>query len=377
MRLAGAFTASSTVLAASALELRCGELSLLLGSAREAEALARNSPNPTFAADVLHRAEALYAAGSTLPACAAACADALALVEHGPAATRASIIGVSSIVPFYLGEFAEARRQLNATLDELDRVPDRTQPFFEGITYGFAVLPEGPGGALRPIWEETIMLFHRFAREPARAYTLCNLAVLERSEGNAAAARAALDDALERFRALGDQAGETLALTGLGNWARTFGDPDSALDWLERARELRRRRGDRRAVAMTEIDLALALAVGGDLDSPRLLFAELGDRFRAADDAPGQGGALIIWGIAEERAGNLDQRGGARATRRRDLGAAARRAPCGLALARSRRYVRRARKRPRRRAQSRAGRERARQGGRRPRPWHLSRAPGR
>ena len=219
-------------------------------------------------------------------------------------------------MPFYLGEFAEARQLLNATLDELDRVPAGTPPFFEGITYGFAVLPEGPGGALRPIWEETIMLFHRFSREPARAYTLCNLAVLERSDGNADAARAALDDALERFRALGDSAGEALALTGLGNHARTFGDPDGALDWLERARDLRRRNGDRRAVAMTEMDLALALAFGGDLESARVLFAELGDRFRAADDAPGQGGALILWGLAEERAGNLEQaaelaRGGA------------------------------------------------------------------
>jgi tetratricopeptide (TPR) repeat protein len=145
------------------------------------------------------------------------------------------------------------------------------------------------------------MLFHRFSREPARAYTLCNLAVLERSDGNADAARSALDDALERFRALGDSAGEALALTGLGNWARTFGDPDSALDWLERARELRRRNGDRRAVAMTEMDLALALAFGGDLEGARVVFAELGDRFRAADDAPGQGGAFILWGIAEER----------------------------------------------------------------------------
>jgi predicted ATPase/DNA-binding SARP family transcriptional activator len=294
-----------TVLAGAALELRSGELSSLLASAHEAETLARNSSNGAFAADVLHRVAALYVSCSTLPACAELTADAAALA--GSTATRASILGLSSIVPFYLGEFDEARRLLNATLDELDRVPDGTQPFFEGVTFGFAVLPEGPNGALRPIWEETIMLFHRFAREPARAYTLCNLAVLERSQGNAGAARGALDDALERFRALGDPAGEALALAGLGNCARTFGDPDSALDWLERARAIRRRHGDRRAVAMTEMDLALALAYGGDLEKARLLFGDLRDRFRATDDAPGQGGALILWGIAEERAGNLTE----------------------------------------------------------------------
>ncbi len=305
-----------TLLARAALELRSGELSSLIASARSAEGLARSSSNREVAAEILHRCGMLYVAGSSLPECADACADALALVGDGPAGTRASILGASSIVPFYLGEFAEARRRLTATLEELARVPATTEPFFEGITYGFALLPEGPRGALRPMWEETIMLFHRFAREPAHAYTLCNLAVLERSEGNEAAARSALEDALERFRVRSDEAGEALALAGLGNCARTFGEPDRAVEWLERSLELRRRRGDRRAVAMTEADLALSLAFGGDLRGARLIFAEVRDRFRAADDAPGHGGALIAWGLAEERAGRLDRaaelmRGGA------------------------------------------------------------------
>jgi hypothetical protein len=55
---------------------------------------------------------------------------------------------------------------------------------------------------------------------------------------------------------------------------------------------------------MTENGLALALAHHGDLDAARSLFAATHDRFRAADDAPGQGGSLITWGLAEERGGN-------------------------------------------------------------------------
>jgi predicted ATPase/DNA-binding SARP family transcriptional activator len=305
-----------TLLAASALELRCGERASMLATAREADALARSSGNAPFAADILHRVALAYASGSSLPECAEACADALARVEDGPTPVRASIFGVSSMAPFYLGEFAEARRLLTAALEELERVPAETEPFFEGATYGLAILPEGPEGALRPMFEETVMLFHRFAREPAYAYALCNLAVLERSDGDSGAALAALDEALGRFRAQADDAGEALALAGLGNAARTFGDYDRAVDCLERSLELRRRRGDRRAVAMTEADLALALAFGGDLDRARRLFAEVHDRFRAADDAPGHGGALVTWGIAEERAGHLDRaaelvRGGA------------------------------------------------------------------
>jgi hypothetical protein len=58
---------------------------------------------------------------------------------------------------------------------------------------------------------------------------------------------------------------------------------------------------------MTENDLALALACRGDLTQARELFGSVHDRFRAADDAPGQGGVLITWGLAEERAGELER----------------------------------------------------------------------
>jgi tetratricopeptide (TPR) repeat protein len=162
----------------------------------------------------------------------------------------ASTLSASSLGRFYLGEYEDARRLLEAALVELDRVPAQAEPFFEGITFGFAVLPEGRDGVLRAILEETIMLFHRFAREPAIAYTLCNVAMLERSEGRAPEARALLEDALERFRALGNDAGEALVLTAL---------------------------------------------------------AVLRDAFRAADDAPGHGGVLVSWSLAEERAGEPER----------------------------------------------------------------------
>jgi predicted ATPase/DNA-binding SARP family transcriptional activator len=294
------------LLAAAALELRCGERQLFLESGREAYAIARSSGDPLRTADAEHRASLLYIAGLSMTASAEACADALELAGDNPA-VRASALSASSLAPFYLGEYQDARKRLEAALDELDRVPAETEPFFEGITYGFPVLPEGRGGALRAILEETILLFHRFAREPAIAYTLCNVAALERTEGRAAEARAALDDALERFRAVGNEAGEALALTALGNTARTFGEPDLALEHLTAARALRRRRGDRRAVAMTETDAALAIAIAGDIEEARRRFVGLRDAFRAADDAPGHGGVLVSWSLAEERAGDLEQ----------------------------------------------------------------------
>jgi hypothetical protein len=93
----------------------------------------------------------------------------------------------------------------------------------------------------------------------------------------------------------------------LGNSARSFGEPDVAAHRLEQAVELRRASGDRRALGMTETAWALAIAFGDDLARAESVFARTHDRFRAADDAPGQGAALITWGLAHERAGNLER----------------------------------------------------------------------
>ncbi|MDP9262640.1 MAG: tetratricopeptide repeat protein [Actinomycetota bacterium] len=295
-----------TLLAAAALELRCGELTSFTALAREAETLARGM-RASFAADVVHRAGLLYSGGVAPDDCTAACADALALAPEQDWPVRASILSAFALTPFYLGDFTRSRGFVEASLDALAHVPEGTPPFFEGFTFGFTVLPEGPEGRLRPLFEETIMFFHRFARGAAEAYCLCKLAILARSEDRRDDNRALLDEALSRFRQLRDSRGEAHTLCILGNCARTFGEPDLALASLEQALELRRRSGDRRAVGITENDIALALAFSGDLAGARALFTVAHDRFRAADDAPGQGGVLVMWGIAEERSGRLER----------------------------------------------------------------------
>jgi hypothetical protein len=58
---------------------------------------------------------------------------------------------------------------------------------------------------------------------------------------------------------------------------------------------------------MTETDAALAIAIAGNIQEARRRFVGLRDAFRAADDAPGHGGVLVSWSLAEERAGDLEQ----------------------------------------------------------------------
>ncbi len=295
---------ATTLLAAAGLELRCGRPASFIALGGEAATMARGM-RAALAADVIHRTALLETAGGTLDAAERACEEALALAGDEP--VRASILSVSSLVSNYLGQVDAARRRLEAALEELERVPARTPPFFEGFTFGYAVLPEGPDGRLRPFHEETLILFHRFDRARAIPHALCNLALLARAQGRRKEAEALLAEALAGFRRIEEPREEAHALAALGNSARSFGEPDIAAAWLEQAVELRRRSGDRRALGMTETAWALALAYGGDLERAEAIFAHTHRRFRAADDAPGQGGALVMWGLAHERAGNAER----------------------------------------------------------------------
>jgi len=292
------------LLAAAALELRRGRRDSFMARAQEAVELARGMRAPV-AADVVHRAALLETSGGSLAKYERECREALILAGDEP--VRASILSISALAAYYVGRLDDARERLEAATEALRTVPTGTPPFFEGITVGLAIMPEGPGGRLRPFHEESIFLFHRFDRERAEVHTLCNLAVLARASGRRDDAEALLGDALARARRLDDPGTEARALAGLGNCARTFGEPDRGRRWLEQAVELRREVGDRRAVGMTEAAAALACAFAGDLAEAEPVFARTHDRFRAADDAPGQGGSLVMWGLACERAGNVER----------------------------------------------------------------------
>jgi predicted ATPase/DNA-binding SARP family transcriptional activator len=322
--LEAALAASSTptptrvtaLLASAALAVRLGEPAEIVANVQEAEETARRIGDPRLLAHVLHVAH-LYLMPSVFMVTAPGLRpgfegiespldEALALADaHGADDIAASALHASALMHFYRGDVDAARTALDTALERLSRVAADAPPFFEGVTIGFPVLPEGPSGRPRPVFEQTILMFHRFARDQAVAFTLANLGVISRSQGRAAEARGLLDEALDRYRALGDRDGEALVLTGLGNWSRTFAEPDRGRAYLEDALALRVGGGDHRAIASTEWDLALAMAAAGELDEARVLFASLRERLRLADDGPGLAGVLIDWGVAEEWAGEL------------------------------------------------------------------------
>jgi tetratricopeptide (TPR) repeat protein len=182
-----------------------------------------------------------------------------------------------------------------------------TTPFFDGVTFGLCLLDEGPQRRPRMFWEETVFLFHRFARAQAIAYVLNNLAWVARADGDLEHAQATLDDALARFRHLEDRPGEALTLAHMGNLSRSLGDFEAGRACLEEAFAIRNELGDRRAMLSTRMGLGLLAMTAGDAPAGRaLLSAALAD-LEAVDDLPAMAALQTNWAIGEERLGELER----------------------------------------------------------------------
>jgi tetratricopeptide (TPR) repeat protein len=175
------------------------------------------------------------------------------------------------------------------------------------VTFGMCLLDEGPDRRPRMFWEETVFLFHRFARAQAIAYALNNLAWVARADGDLEQAQATLDDALARFRRVEDRRGEALTLAHMGNLSRSLGDVEAARARLEEALTIRRDLGDRRAMLSTRIGLGLLAMTAGRAPAGRGLLSAALAYTEAVDDLPAMSGVQINWAIGEERLGELQQ----------------------------------------------------------------------
>jgi predicted ATPase/DNA-binding SARP family transcriptional activator len=235
-------------------------------------------------------------------------AEALALARRlQDPRLLAAATHASAALPWHRGDNATARTRVLETLALLDAAPDDDTPFFDGVTFGMCLLDEGPHGRPRMFWEETVFLFHRFARAQAIAYALNNLAWVVRADGDLEQAQATLDDALVRFRSLQDRRGEALTLAHMGNLLRSRGDFEAARARLEEALTIRSDLGDRRAILSTRMGLGLLAMTAGDAPAGRVLLSATLAHLEAVDDLPAMAGLQTNWAIGEERLGELEQ----------------------------------------------------------------------
>jgi predicted ATPase/DNA-binding SARP family transcriptional activator len=107
------------------------------------------------------------------------------------------------------------------------------------------------------------------SRPAVRARALNWAGVLAQRQGDAAAARAALEESLAIRRDLGDQGGVAAALHGLGNLAALHGDAATARRFFDECLTIGRQLGDEEVIAASLANLAWVASNQGDLATAR------------------------------------------------------------------------------------------------------------
>jgi predicted ATPase len=199
----------------------------------------------------------------------------------------ASALQTLAVRADFRGDRPRALELLGESLALLRRLPEE-EPLTLPVVLAILVTPEGPGGSPRVFLEETLVQARRVRAPQAVGDVLVTLGSVHRNAGQPEAARERLDDAVARFRDVGDTVGTAIALGQLGNLLRLTGDHETARELLEECLALREQIGDRRGVGLALGNLGLLAARTGDSGRARELLARARKGFLAAGDKPGE-----------------------------------------------------------------------------------------
>jgi predicted ATPase/DNA-binding SARP family transcriptional activator len=196
-----------------------------------------------------------------------------------------------------------AARHLNTCLSELAQSDTSAPPFLPVITPSLQLVPIA--GRLVPCVEETLLLGRRVGVVQATGYVLSAIGYAARLSRDTQSAISVITDAAEHFAELGDDLARAQTLHQLGCILRDCGDHSAADEALSLARELRLGLGDRRGELLTEINIALLRAMGGDIDRGLTDARRCLSGFESAGDQVGMGATLTILGAAELISGEV------------------------------------------------------------------------
>ncbi|MFG2603437.1 BTAD domain-containing putative transcriptional regulator [Streptomyces sp. NPDC048514] len=286
------------------LAIRLGDGSPLEGIAEQIVGIHRDRPDPAALAYAhCQQAVLLWMRGAWDRARAALdLARALAGTAGDPSvlAVAAHLEGVWAVCR---GEGQVARAACGESLRLLDGVAAGGGPFFPVMTPGYTLRDDGTG-PVSLFFEETVLAGRTVGPSRARGYALATLAWADRLDGDTAAATAAAESSADRFRALDDPHGESLALNVLGNIHRGRGDHDAARKYLDAALSIRRRLGDRREEGITLGCLGLLHLARGDPRTAEATIARVLAGFEEADDIPGVTNCLLHLGLVARATGD-------------------------------------------------------------------------
>ena len=173
----------------------------------------------------------------------------------------------AAVLALALGEVDDARALLREAGAALDRVPDASSPFFTTLTVSWIVDDRGP--VPLPVAEDTMLLGRLVGAAQARGHLAVAAALTERLGGRTDLALALLDDAIDRFTAVGDTFGIGYALGQRGHTLRWAGDLAGALACFDAAEQVHRSLRDLRSIAMALAGRSyIAALLGEPTDRP-------------------------------------------------------------------------------------------------------------
>ncbi|MFF8942146.1 BTAD domain-containing putative transcriptional regulator [Streptomyces sp. NPDC014864] len=227
--------------------------------------------------------------------------------EAGDPAVLAVVAHHEGVWAVCRGQAAAARAACAESLRLLDGTAEGRSPFFPVMTPGYVVEEDESERLVSLFFEETVLGGRTVGTARARGYVLSTLAWAARLDGDPAGARTAAERGADRFRALADPHGESLALNALGNICRAHGDFDAAREYLDAALALRRRLGDRREEGITLGCLGLLRLAEGDTTGARSAVARALAGFEETDDIPGATNSLLHLGLVARAAGDAEE----------------------------------------------------------------------
>ena len=194
-----------------------------------------------------------------------------------------------------------AAGRFDVCLTELAQSDASTPPFLPVITPSMQLVPIA--GRLVPCVEETLLLGRRVGVVQAGGYVLSAIGYAARLSADPRSAISVIGDSVEQFTELRDDLARAQALHQLGCIHRDCGDFRAAAEALSSARDLRLGLGDRRGELLTEINIALLHAMGGDIDRGLAEARRCLAGFESAGDQVGMGATSTVLGAVELSSG--------------------------------------------------------------------------
>jgi len=198
---------------------------------------------------------------------------------------------------YFGGRLREGRDWIEHALARTE-VPPRTAIRAKGlyISGGLARV-QGDHAAARARLEEAVALCREIGDRPSLAYALIFLGILEITQGNPKTARAQFAESLEILRADGTQWWQAFALWRLGGSAQASGDLQAAQSPLEESVAIFRSVDDPWGTAVVLNSLGRLAEAEGHYTAARSLYGESIGLLRQDSDIWGRGTTALFWDL--------------------------------------------------------------------------------